>query len=43
MTRMIKCLLAEFRSGRTGNDLALGPYAMTPGQVFPRPALPLSQ
>ena len=36
---MIKCL---FRSWRT--DLAaLGPYAMTSGQIFSRPALPLSQ
>ena len=36
------------RSGKSRPDLrmdlaALGPYAMTSGQIFSRPALPLSQ
>ena len=44
---MIKCLLTEL--GRAGQEniwhsvMALGPYAMTSAQIFPRPALPLSQ
>ena len=44
---MIKCLLTEL--GRAGREniwpsvMALGPYAMTSGQIFSRPALPLSQ
>ena len=49
---MIKCLLTEL--GRAGRKIfgprswrtdlaALGPYAMTSGQIFSRPALPLSQ
>ena len=49
---MIKCLLTELgRAGRENilprswrTDLAaLGPYAMTSGQIFSRPALLLSQ
>ena len=44
---MIKCLLTEL--GRAGREniwpsvMALGPYAMTSGQIFSRPALLLSQ
>ena len=45
---MIKCLLTEL--GRAGQEniwpsviAALGPYAMTSGQIFSRPALSLSQ
>ena len=44
---MIKCLLTEL--GLAGREniwpevIALGPYAMTSGQLFSRPALPLSQ
>ena len=49
---MIKCLLTEL--GRAGRKIfgprswrtdlaALGPYAMTSGQIFSRPALPLNQ
>ena len=44
---IIKCLLTEL--GRAGREniwpsvMALGPYAMTSGQIFSRPALPLSQ
>ena len=44
---MIKCLLTEL--GRAGREniwpsvMALGPYAVTSGQIFSRPALPLSQ
>ena len=43
---MIKCLLTEL--GRAGREniwpsvIALGPYAMTSGQIFSRPALLLS-
>ena len=45
---MMKCLLTELsRAGRENiwrTDLAaLGPYAMTSGQIFSRPALLLSQ
>ena len=44
---IIKCLLTELvRAGRENiwhSDMALGPYAMTSGQIFSRPALPLSQ
>ena len=44
---IIKCLLTEL--GRAGREniwpsvMALGPYAMTSGQIFSRPVLPLSQ
>ena len=44
---MIKCLLTEL--GRAGREniwhsvAALGPYPITSGQIFSRPALPLSQ
>ena len=44
---IIKCLLTEL--GRAGREniwpsvRALGPYAMTSGQIFSRPALSLSQ
>ena len=40
-----KMLIDRVRSGRTGKYLALGhgPYDMTSGQIFSRPALPLSQ
>ena len=49
---MIKCLLTEL--GRAGREIfgprswrtdlaALGPNAMTSGQIFSRPAIPLSQ
>ena len=44
---MIKWLLTEL--GRAGREniwpsvMALGPYAMTSGQIFSLPALPLSQ
>ena len=47
-----KMLIDWVRSGRTGKYLALGhgvrtsalgPYAMTEGQIFSRTALPLSQ
>ena len=52
-SQMIKYLLTEFRSSQTGNYFvlgrwctklaALGLYGMTSGQIFSRPALPLSQ
>ena len=38
-----KMLIDWVRSGRMGKYLALGPYAMTLGQIFSRPALLLSQ
>ena len=44
---MIKCLLTELgRAGRENiwpEDMAYGPSAATSGQIFSRPALPLSQ
>ena len=44
---IIKCLLTELgwagRENIWNSVMALGPYAMTSGQIFSCPALPLSQ